>query len=84
LDINKIINELKSERARIDKAIATLENIRSSAVTAPASVRQPARAARAGKIASKSGGLTPEGRKKLSDLMKKRWADRRRKAQSSK
>ncbi len=84
MDINKIINELKSERARIDKAIATLENIRSSAVTAPASVRQPAKAARAGKSASKSGGLTPEGRKKLSDLMKKRWADRRRKAQSSK
>jgi hypothetical protein len=27
----------------------------------------------------RSGGLTPAGRKRLSEAMKKRWADRRKK-----
>jgi len=28
----------------------------------------------------KRGGLTPAGRKRLSEMMKKRWAERRKKA----
>jgi hypothetical protein len=78
LDLNKLVEELKSKRVRLDRAIAALEDspsprmvVKNTSVAAP----QP--------IASKGnrpGGITPEGRKRLSLAMKKRWAERRKKA----
>lgn len=84
MDINRIIHELKSERSRIDKAIATLEGIGRSGSAYGTTAREMTAGKAAAKHKSKPGGLTPEGRKKLSDLMKKRWAERKRKPQSSK
>ncbi len=73
MDIQKIVAELKHERERLNQAIAALEGIVSSAPEKAAIV-----VARA-KTKKKIGGLTAEGRKRLSDLMKKRWAERRKK-----
>lgn len=75
MDINRILAELKAERDRIDQAITAIGNIGSPR-------------ARRGRPPGKSTGrrhkhrLTPEGRKRLSDMMKKRWAERRKKAKA--
>jgi len=73
MDINSIVVELKKERDRLDRAIAALDGEgRTNGATRTAG--RP--------VAHKRGGsrLTPAGRKRLSDMMKKRWAERRKKA----
>lgn len=69
MDLDKILIDLKRERGRLDRAIAALEGSgpgrKASAPTAPRRKRR--------------SGLTAAGRKRLSELMKKRWAERKRK-----
>ena len=69
MDFDKIVSELKSERDRIGKAInALLEG-----VGLAASPKRPAVKA----VAPKRGkGITPAGRRRLSQAMKARWAAR--------
>jgi hypothetical protein len=71
------VEELKNERGRLDQAIAALEESASPRVAKKTLVaaRQPAASKR-----KKRGGITPEGRKRLSLAMKRRWAERRRKS----
>jgi hypothetical protein len=78
LDLERIVAELERERDRLNQAIAVLKerNPRSAAARKTAAANGKVSAARRG------GGLTPAGRKRLSELMKKRWAERRRKAKS--
>lgn len=76
MELRQIIEQLKTERARIDDAINALEQV-------------GGKAARRGRGARQSGPtrrkrrLTPEGRKRLSDMMKKRWAERKRRAKAA-
>jgi Spy/CpxP family protein refolding chaperone len=73
---------LKAERLRVDDEIAAIrgqlnKNAAPRATRlAPASRNRPAVKAQS----RRGSSLTPEGRKKLSDLMKKRWAERRKAA----
>lgn len=75
MDIQAIVKELKRERDRLNTAIVALEGTDLPLTSRKASpvADVPARRAR------KRRRLTPEGRKRLSDMMKKRWADRRKK-----
>jgi Spy/CpxP family protein refolding chaperone len=75
LDLSQIIEELKRERARIDEAIDALEQVGGKGTRRGRGGRQsgPKRKRR----------LTPEGRKRLSDMMKKRWAERKRRARAA-
>ena len=75
MEIEKIVAELRKERDRLNQAIAALEGLAPRGATKRSAV--PNRVTRGKK---KRGGLTPEGRKRLSELMKKRWAERRRKS----
>ena len=77
MDIQDIVRELKRERDRLDKAIAALDETDS----APAP-RMSSPATNLPATPSEKGhrGLTPEGRKRLSDNMKKLWAEKRKKA----
>jgi hypothetical protein len=73
VDIVAIVSELKRERDRLNRAIAALEGIDGARTGserrgAPTLVK-----------AKKGRHLTAEGRKRLSEMMKKRWAERRRK-----
>ena len=77
MDLEKIVAELEQERDRLNQAIAVLKQ-RSS----PANPRKTAGNGR-GSVARQGRRLTAAGRKRLSELMKKRWAERRRKAKSS-
>ena len=73
MDINAIVVELKKERDRLDRAIAALDR----------ETRSQEESRRAGKSTRQRAGgsrMTAAGRKRLSDLMKKRWAERRKKA----
>jgi hypothetical protein len=73
MDIQNILNDLKRERERLDRAIAALEG--------PA-VR---RGRPAGSIASAPGPrrhMSTAARKRISEMMKQRWAERKRKAKS--
>jgi Spy/CpxP family protein refolding chaperone len=75
LDISQILAELRNERDRINDAINVLEK-------GSVKIDGRTRAARqAGKRRKRR--LTPEGRKRLSDMMKKRWAERKKRAKAA-
>jgi hypothetical protein len=74
LDLDKLVADLKEESDRLGRAIAALLGSALSGggkkrVGRPKGVTLKRR---------KHGGLTPEGRKRLSIAMKKRWAERRK------
>ena len=71
MDLTKILSDLKAERDRIDRAIAALGGDVVRRGRKPGAVMGPRKKRR--------GGLTAAGRKRLSELMKKRWAERKRK-----
>ena len=71
MDLERIVSELEEERDRVSQAIALLKG-------AGRSARLGAAADAAGSR-PRQGGMTPAGRRRLSELMKKRWAERRKK-----
>jgi hypothetical protein len=77
LDTQRIVSELKRERDRLSRAIAVLEGSDAKPSAKPG---RGAASISTRRASTKRRHLTPEGRKRLSDLMKKRWADRRRKS----
>ena len=75
MDLRAIVSELKRERDRLNRAIAALEGtdvVRTGSARSAAPTLVSRRA--------KKGRLTAEGRKRLSEMMKKRWAERRKKS----
>jgi hypothetical protein len=71
MDTNRILAELRSERDRIDQAISALEALDSF----------PARGSRKFTGKSRRGGrrhMSAAARKRISEMMKKRWAERKR------
>jgi hypothetical protein len=77
LEIDKIVADLKKERDRLVKAIAALVGVGSPG-TGKRRGRKPGPKASA-TAGRRRGGISKEGRKRLSELMKKRWAERRKK-----
>ena len=76
MDIERIVADLKQERDRISRAIAALVESYSpfaARKTKAIATRRPVTKRK------KRGGITPEGRRRLSIAMKKRWAERRKK-----
>jgi len=69
LDLEKLVADLKKERDRLGKAITALLGSALSGKRGGTTSKK-----------RKRGGLTPEGRRRLSIAMKKRWAERRKKA----
>jgi len=73
LEIDRIVADLRREAERIGKAISALLGSATGGAK-----RGPKAAPEAGKKRKRRGRLTPEGRKRLSEAMKKRWAERRK------
>jgi hypothetical protein len=65
MNTERILAELRSERDRLNQAIAAIEGI-----TSDGARRQP----RIGPKRGRRGGISAAGRKRLSMLMKRRWA----------
>jgi hypothetical protein len=74
LDLDKIIAELKREREKTGRVIAAL--LKGAGLSGKRSTRKAAR--------KRKGTITPEGRRRLSLAMKRRWAERRAKGLSRK
>ncbi len=82
MEIDKIVADLKKERDRLVKAISALVGMGSTSTGAKRG-RKPGPKAKAVPAKRKRrGGISKEGRKRLSELMKKRWAERRKKGQT--
>jgi ABC-type transporter Mla subunit MlaD len=83
MNLQAIISELKKERDRLDRAIAALDETSGTGRAITKRRRPPAaKSATAGRGSSTKSRLTSAGRKRLSELMKQRWAQRRKKAAS--
>jgi hypothetical protein len=78
LDLDRIVAELEEERDRLEQAITLLRERNGTATVRKTTATN-------GKVSSRprARGLTAAGRKRLSEMMKKRWAERKRKAKSS-
>jgi len=76
LDLEGIVADLKKERDRIGRAIAALVEAYSPFAARKREAIATRRPATKGR---KRGGITPEGRRRLSLAMKKRWAERKKK-----
>lgn len=70
MDIQQILSDLRSERDRIDNAIRALEGGRTG--------RGPGRPAGSGRRRIMSAAA----RKRISEMMKLRWAERKKKAKA--
>jgi hypothetical protein len=78
MDTRLILHELRAERARINQAIVALETLDGAAWPAPAA--NPI-AHRTHKAAKRK--LSAAGRKRISELLKRRWAERKRKGKTT-
>jgi hypothetical protein len=72
MDLQKILSDLTAEKDRIVRAIESLLESPSKRGPKKGVKRAPATGRR-------RGGITPEGRRRLSLAMKKRWAERKKK-----
>jgi len=72
MNIQQILTDLKSERDRLDAAIQALEGGKIA--------RGPGRPVGSGK---KRRTMSPAARKRISEMMKIRWAERKKKAGKS-
>ena len=77
MDIERIVEQLEQERDRISQAITLLKGVNS-----PGSTRKIA-AANGKSGRQRRGGMSAATRKRLSEMMKKRWAEKRKKVKSS-
>ena len=68
METNRILGELRAERDRIDRAISALEAINSTGH------RRVGRPPREVAIPRRRGRLSAAARRKLSRLLKQRWA----------
>ena len=73
MDIQQIVSDLKSERERIDAAIRALEGTGKSG-------RGPGRPP--GTSKGKRRTMSASARKRISEMMKLRWAERKKKAKA--
>jgi hypothetical protein len=72
MDIQQILADLRSERDRIDAAIRALEGTGRFG-------RGPGRPVGSGKGGKKRRTMSPAARKRISEMMKLRWAERKKK-----
>ena len=70
--LSDVIKRLEQQRIGIERALAALRDIEGPGLEtpAPAAVRSVGRPRKA----VRKGGMTPEGRKRLSEALKARWA----------
>ncbi|HWR37589.1 MAG TPA: hypothetical protein VN622_17140 [Clostridia bacterium] len=81
MDILKILNDLRAEREHIDQAISALEALGAGARSEVSPAQKPAKAA--AKQTRGGGRMSPAARKRMSEMMKRRWAERKKKQKAA-
>ena len=73
--LKEVIKGLEKQKTAIERALAALREVDGTAVEAgpPTAAAGPVHRGRA----KRKGGMTPEGRRRLSEALKKRWAVKR-------
>jgi hypothetical protein len=73
--VNEVIKKLEQQRAGIDRALAALRDLEAPGeVTASSAASAPSPAPARGRPAKRKGGMTAEGRRRLSEALRARWA----------
>lgn len=81
MDLKRMLTDLTAERDRIDRAIAALQALEPTSGQSTDKRRATTKkASTAPKAARGRRGMSPAARKRMSEMMKKRWAERRREA----
>lgn len=75
MDTRRILSDLRAERQRIDQAISALESLDGAAPRGRRG-RPPAAAAAPGRRRRRR--MSAAARKRMSEMMKQRWAERKR------
>ena len=86
MDVRKIVAEIDAKIASLQQARAVLVELDESAVMAKPRRGRPKGSTNAAKAAiakiarpaKRKRNLSPEGRKRIADAMKRRWAERRK------
>ena len=78
MDTRKILADLKGELDRINQAIAAIQALDATASTT--STRRTGKRATAGR---KRRHMSAASRKRISEMMKARWAERKKKAKTA-
>lgn len=80
VNLDRILAELRSERDRLDEAIAAIEKIGTAANGTGRRRGRPGRpAASAAPNGRRRRRMSAAARKRISEMMKARWAERRKK-----
>jgi hypothetical protein len=72
--LNEVIRKLEQQRAGIERALAALREIEGTPATPPSANEGASGGTRRGRRKSR---MTPEGRRRLSEALKARWAAKR-------
>jgi hypothetical protein len=78
--LTEVIRKLEQQKASIERALTALREIEGTtgeAASTPAPATATATAKGTAKRGRPRGGMTPEGRRRLSEALKARWAARR-------
>jgi hypothetical protein len=75
MDVSRILSEIDAEIARLQQARSALTGIAGSGTVAARRGRPKGSANKT--KAKRKRNLSPEGRKRIADAMKRRWAERR-------
>ena len=73
-DVASIISQLEEQKTAIERAISALRDVTGSEKAAPVKRRKPGRPPA---VAKKRRRLSPEGRQRIIDALKKRWAEKK-------
>lgn len=77
MDVSRILSEIDTEIARLQQARSALTAIAGSGTVAPRRGRPKGSVNKKTAKPRRKRNLTPEGRKRIAEAMKRRWAERR-------
>jgi hypothetical protein len=80
MDIQNVLADLKRERARLDAAIEALQGLGTGGKRGPG---RPVGSGK-GKAGVRRRHMSAAARKRISEMMKKRWAERKKAAKATK
>lgn len=79
MDVTKILREIDAEIERLQEARSALVGISGTTVTITRRRGRPKGSTNAAKPAKRARKLSPEGRKRIIEAQKRRWAESRKK-----
>lgn len=83
MDVSRILQELDAEIARLQEARSALVSISGTTVTVNRRRGRPKGSTNAAKPVKRPRKLTAEGRKRIAEAQKRRWAEARKKGSKS-